>query len=130
MCSRLYNFEGRAIVPGNSTWVISYDERIDAEGNRYKEITDVANNGEPFPTYEEAEEYLELYGSSKHRIVGMKPLISPVPLEELKYYKLIYRSPTEVGIQGEQTVSEVEVFEYLLQDRMSIEPRAERLDSN
>jgi dolichyl-diphosphooligosaccharide--protein glycosyltransferase len=130
MCSRLYNFEGRAIVPGNSTWVISYDERIDAEGNRYKEITDVANNGEPFTTYEEAEEYLELYGSSKHRIVGMKPLISPVPLEELKYYKLIYRSPTEVWIQGEQTVSEVEVFEYLPQDRMSIEPRAERLDSN
>ncbi|MEE9400464.1 MAG: oligosaccharyl transferase, archaeosortase A system-associated, partial [Dehalococcoidia bacterium] len=60
MCSRLYNFEGKAVTPSNSTWVVSYEERIDMEGNRFKEITEVANNGEPFATYEKALEFLEL----------------------------------------------------------------------
>jgi len=113
MCSRLYNFEGKAVTPENSTLVIAYEERIDAEGNRFKIITEVANNGEPFTTYEEALAFLELPGSSKYRIVGTDRFTSPVPLGELEHYDLVYQSPNPFITRGNETISRVEIFEYL-----------------
>jgi len=35
-----------------------------------------------------------------------------VPLEELEHYDLVYKSPTSVLTRGEETISEVEIFEY------------------
>lgn len=106
MCSRLYNFGGEEWVPDNSTWVISYEERIDSEGNRFKEITDVM----PFPNYEDARAFVE--ANPGYRIVGVDPFVSPVPLEKLEHYELVYKSPRIVAIPGEDAISEVEIFEY------------------
>ena len=110
MCARLYNFQGKSVVPGNSTWVISYQDKKDSQGNTYKLITGVANNGQPFATYDDAQTYLERHGTPQDRIVGTSPFVSPVPLGKLEHYKLIHQSPTTVVTQG--NISEVEIFEY------------------
>jgi len=107
MCIRLYNFAGEAVVPDNSTLVISYKDTT-ALGLHYKEISSV----EQFATYEEAEAYLQSKDSSYYRIVGDNAFSSPVPLEELEHYTLIHKSPSTVVTRGNDTISYVEIFEY------------------
>jgi len=108
MCSRLYNFDGKQVVPSNSTWVISYTER-----DGYK----VISTTELFPTYEEAKAYLESQTSPNYRIVGNDPFVSPVPLEKLEHYQQpqpIYHSDTWGAKRGDEILSYyVEIFEYL-----------------
>jgi dolichyl-diphosphooligosaccharide--protein glycosyltransferase len=109
MCSRLYNFGGKAVVPHNSTWVISFQEMIDEEGNKLKVIT----TSRSFSTYEEAEEFLARQTSPNYRLVGRNPFLSPVPLEELNGYKLIHRSGSVAVKREEETIPQVVIFEYL-----------------
>ena len=104
MCSRLYNFDGQQVVPSNSTWVISYTER-----DGYK----VISTTELFPTYEEAKAYLESQTSPNYRIVGFDPFVSPVPLEKLEHYQLVYQSDSWGAKRGDEILSYyVEIFEY------------------
>ena len=112
ICARLYNFGGQAVTPENSTWVISYVEKTDEQGNRYKEITGVANDGEPFATYEEAEAYLGNQSSPNYVIVGTDRFISSVPLEKLEHYTLVHQSDLVVRLSGNETVPYVQIFEY------------------
>jgi dolichyl-diphosphooligosaccharide--protein glycosyltransferase len=105
MSSRLYNFDGKQVVPGNSTLVISYIER-----NGYK----VLSTAQPFPTYEEAKAYLERQTSPNYRIVGNDPFASPVPLEELEHYQLIHQSePWRAELGGKIIAPPVKIFEYV-----------------
>jgi len=94
MAVRLYNFGGQAVVPEYST-VISYTQR--ENGDR------VVNKAQRFDTYEEAVEYMESQGGSNLQIIGDGPYSSPIPLEALEHYKLVYDSPSH----------EVKIFEYL-----------------
>jgi len=103
--ARLYNFDGEAVVPTEST-VISYSEEQDLGGTSYKVIT----NAQSFPTYEEAEAYLASQTSGNYRIVSASPFISPVPLEALNSYERIHSS----GDTTSQTT--VKIFEYLGSD--------------
>jgi hypothetical protein len=104
----LYNFNGEAVVPHNSTLVISYKDTT-VLGKHHKEIT----SSQFFATYEEAQEYLESHPSLNYRIAGDSPFISPVPLEALKRYKLVHQSEPEV-VEGEDgLISYVKIFEYL-----------------
>jgi len=112
MSSRLYDFEGQAVTPVNSTWVISYEELLTSEEVRVKVISDIANNGNPFATYEDALAFLELPQSSNYRIVGTNPSVSPVPLEELEHYNLVYKTPPKFIAREGATMSFVKVFEY------------------
>ncbi|MBN1190744.1 MAG: oligosaccharyl transferase, archaeosortase A system-associated [Dehalococcoidales bacterium] len=106
MCSRLYNFQGSAVIPRNTTRVISFVEKTDLKGTRYKEII----SNEVYPTYEEA---LEACKQSPGSIIaGTDPFISPVPLEKLEQYQLVYQSPTVLGKDGDRMITSVEVFEY------------------
>jgi len=109
MSSRLYIFGGEKWVPTHSTLVISYIEKTNTRGVKYKEISDRRN----FATYEEAEAFLELHGSSNYRMVGDNQLLSPVPLEKLEHYRLIYKSPGTMAVRGNETISKVEIFEYI-----------------
>ncbi len=105
MCVRLYNFGGHAVIPDGSTWVISYTEHEDGS----KEIT----SDQRFATYEEAVDYLKSQNTPNYRIVGRDPFASPVPLEELDRYQLVYQSPSTVLQSGDERVSYVEIFEYV-----------------
>jgi dolichyl-diphosphooligosaccharide--protein glycosyltransferase len=108
MCSRLYNFGGEAVVPHNSTVVISYKETTVLRV-QFKEIT----SAQSFATYEEAQEYLESQIAPNYRIVGESPFISPVPLEALEHYQLVHRSDPEVIEGSGDPLSYVKIFEYL-----------------
>jgi len=113
MSSRLYWFDGEEVVPGNSTWVISFTERMDQRGTRYKEITEIANGEKPFGTYEEALEFVDSQTDPNYRIVGNDQLRSPVPLEKLEHYNLVYSSPPPIAGPGETAVPDVKIFEYV-----------------
>lgn len=110
MCARLYNFGATAAVPNNSTWAISYAEKADANGDKYKKLIGVANNGSPFGTYEDAMKFIGDH--PEFTIVGLDPFRSPIPLEALNGYKLIYSSNSSVAQRGNRSLSYVEIFEY------------------
>jgi dolichyl-diphosphooligosaccharide--protein glycosyltransferase len=108
MCSRLYNFGGETVVPQDSTWAIKYSEVEDEDGNKYKMITDAANEGLPFTTYDEAKTFID--DNPDYVIVGIHPFSSPVPLVELEHYELIHES---ASIQwGESEIPYVKIFQY------------------
>ncbi len=107
MVVRLYNFDGQAVVP-EETLVISYEEKLSREGVRYKEIT----GSETFSTYEEAEAYILSQESGKYVIGNSDPFVTPVPLEKLEHYKLVYQSDATVPVAG-KNVPSVKIFEYV-----------------
>ncbi len=104
---RLYSFGGQAVVPVEST-VISYENRVSPEGISYKEVI----YGQAFPSYEQAEAYIARQASGNYRIVGTSPFNSPVPLEELKNYRLVHESDARVEV-GDGNLPGVKIFEYL-----------------
>ncbi len=105
---RLYNFDGKAVTP-QSPIVISYQQKVSREGKPYKEIT----SAEQFDSYEEAEAYLLSQESANYKIVSDNPFISPVPLEELKHYKLIHSSDGQIRHPELGMLPEVKIFEYV-----------------
>ncbi len=104
---RLYNFHGKAAVPEKSK-VISYEEKKSKEGVWYKEITSTKT----FHSYEEAADYLTEHKSENYRMVSSDQFSTPVPLEGLQHYKLVYESDATVRLSGE-TLPEVLIFEYV-----------------
>jgi oligosaccharyl transferase (archaeosortase A-associated) len=105
--ARLYNFDGQAVTPTQSI-VISYQEKVASGGEKYNEVT----SAQSFTTYEEAEAYISSQTSGNYRIVGTSPFSSPVPLEGLSSYKLVYQSEATTTMMG-QTLPSVKIFEYL-----------------
>jgi dolichyl-diphosphooligosaccharide--protein glycosyltransferase len=105
---RLYNFDGKQVVPSSSI-VISFEERVSRDGQPYKEIT----SAKSFPSYEGAEAYVSSQKSGNYRIVNSDPFASPVPLQALEHYKLVYSSKGSKTIPGGGLISEVKIFEYI-----------------
>jgi hypothetical protein len=89
------------VIPWNGTSIWS--------GLQYKIIT-----GEPkyFSSYEEAETYVSSQTSGNYAIGSLDPFSSPVPLEELSSYELIYQSDATTTVAG-LTLPSVKIFEYL-----------------
>jgi oligosaccharyl transferase (archaeosortase A-associated) len=105
---RLYNFDGEQVVPRNSV-VISYEQKVNREGQSYKQIT----AAKAFSDYGEAEAYVDAQKSGNYRIVGSDPFASPVPLEALEHYKLVYSSEGTAVQPSGKLVPEVKIFEYV-----------------
>jgi len=108
LAARLYNFDGKAVTP-EQVAVISYEEKPFQEGG----VVKVVNEIKMFPSYEEAQSYIAEQESGQLQIVGDSPFLSPVPLEALKNYKLIYSSPESTFFPGVGNVPTVKIFEYL-----------------
>ncbi len=107
MAIRLYNFDGKAVVPAtNSSIVISYIE-VTGDGGRYKEVT----SAQPFSSYEDAQAYVASQTSGNYRIVGTSVAVSPVPLEALGSYERIYPDPADTTAS-----TAVKIFKYLGSD--------------
>ena len=105
--SRLYNFDGQAVIP-ESVIVISYREQTDQQGIYFKAVT----SWEEFDSYEEAETYISEQETDDYHIVGTNPFVSPVPLEALEHYKLIYSSESAATVSANTTVPLIKIFEY------------------
>jgi len=105
---RLYNFDGASLTPDRSI-AIAYQEKVTTTGRKYKEITDV----HPFSSYQEAEAFIASQKSRNYRIVSDNPFLSPVPLERLQSYKLVYSSKSDmIQMSGIGIVPEVKIFEF------------------
>ncbi len=106
---RLYNFNGIAVAPRFSI-VIGYEEEIGRDGIRYKKITSTKS----FASYEEAEAYVADEKLGNCRIVSADPFVSPVPLEKLEHYKLVYSSKkSKTWLATGLIIPEVKIFEYI-----------------
>jgi len=108
MSTRLYIFDGEQVIPDNSTYVISYEEKVARGGEPYKEIASIRR----FATYEAGVSYLEQQTGTNYRIVGYSELQSPVPLEKLEHYTLVHESTPPEAAPGETALPEVKIFEY------------------
>ncbi|ATZ61194.2 MAG: oligosaccharyl transferase, archaeosortase A system-associated [Methanosarcinales archaeon Met12] len=108
MVTRLHIFRGEEVIPDNSTWVISYEERTDG-----RVTFRVVTSSQLFPTYTAAREFIAAQDLPNYRIVGASPFISPVPLEGLEHYRLVYESPTMVGMIEGREIRQVKIFEYV-----------------
>jgi oligosaccharyl transferase (archaeosortase A-associated) len=111
MCSRLYNFGAEAVEPINSTYAITYTEVDDTSGNSYRFLTGAANGGSPFETYDEAKAFID--ANPEYIIVGVNPFISPIPLEELEHFEMVY-DPQKVNLPNyNMQFPYVRIFEYI-----------------
>jgi len=108
MIIRLYNFEGKALVPA-MTDVIEYRMVQVQDGKKYKEILD----DKKFTSYDEAVKFLENNKGKNYEIVGADPYTSPVPLEALKNCKLVYGTKDRTTPENGSN-SLIKVFEYQL----------------
>lgn len=115
---RLYNFNGEAVT-AEKPWVITYEDIVDDKGQRFKVVIDRTK----FSSYQEAVEYLESEGTAKRRIVGSNPFSSPIPLEPLKNFRMVYSSEhltvhrdyglEQVLKEDFMPLSEVKIFQYI-----------------
>ena len=106
MVVRLFNFDGKQVTPSEVN-VIGYENVNASDGQKYKAITETKT----FGSYQEAEQFMNSQKSDSYRIVGKDPYDSPVPLEALKNYKLVYGSSQKKQI-GPVTTSYVKIFQY------------------
>ena len=105
MISRLYNFDGKAVIPDNVS-VVEYKEIMVQDGRRFKEINEIKK----FNSYDEAQQFIK-ENNKNYIIAGDDPNKSPVPLDELRGYKLVYNSNEKVST-GSKPQSEIKIFEY------------------
>jgi oligosaccharyl transferase (archaeosortase A-associated) len=108
LATRMYNFDGEEVTP-RSSLVISYQERMNQRGETIKEITDARS----FSSYEKAAAFVSSQPSANYRIVSDSPFISPVPLAELKNYRLAYSSDILIRNTQGGMVPSVKIFEYV-----------------
>jgi dolichyl-diphosphooligosaccharide--protein glycosyltransferase len=108
MIIRLYNFEGKEVIP-TAVDVIEYRMVQMQDGARYKEILD----DKKFTSYAEAQQFLDSNKGKNYEIVGADPYNSPVPLEALKNYKLVYGSKDKTNAENGSN-SLIKIFEYTL----------------
>ena len=108
MAARLYNFNGATVIPQNTS-VLSYIERTFPDGEPYKEVVDLKT----FHSYEEALGYINGQNRSNMRIVGTDPYVSPVPLEPLQNFTLIYTSDESIMHPEVGKMAKVKIFELI-----------------
>jgi dolichyl-diphosphooligosaccharide--protein glycosyltransferase len=106
MVARLYNFDGKAVTP-SYTMVMAWQERQLPDGQKFKEITELKR----FRSYAEAEAYIKGQAQSNYRIIGTDPLVSPVPLEALAAYSLVYRSKELASVGSLTRLPAIKIFE-------------------
>jgi dolichyl-diphosphooligosaccharide--protein glycosyltransferase len=103
---RLYNFDGQQVLPP-STMVMAWQEQRLPDGQKFKEISGFKK----FNTYAEAAAFIPGQKGGNYRIIGTDPLSSPVPLEALAGYKLVYQSSQKASA-GSSPLPMIKIFEY------------------
>lgn len=88
MADRLYFFGGRAVTPDNSTWVVTVERRE----NFAHRMVRIAVNLRRFATLADAQAEVARRGPGDHRIVGLDPRQSPVPLDAVPGLRDVYDS--------------------------------------
>lgn len=100
---RLYNFNGKAAMPDNSAILLTYEDKVSQEGISYHEVT----SSREFSSYEEVEKYVTEHKYGKYVFGNFDPFVTPVPLEEMERYELVYKSDQE-----HDGKAKVKIFEF------------------
>ncbi|MBN1161421.1 MAG: DnaJ domain-containing protein [Dehalococcoidales bacterium] len=101
---RLFNFNGQG-DPGGKAVAITYQDARDVSGIIFKLVV----NAEEFNSYQEALDFVNSQDSNyKYEIVGVDPFISPIPVEPVEDYQLVYSSPTT-----NNATPQIKIFEYI-----------------
>jgi len=103
---RLYNFDGKATIEQKAI-ALCYEDRTDMAGNYFRLITD----SREFGTYNDAEAYVSNQKVGNWVVVSGNPFISPVALDAVEHYRLVYGSEEKL-LLWEAEISEVKIFEY------------------
>jgi oligosaccharyl transferase (archaeosortase A-associated) len=102
--ARLYNFDGKAVVPKeNAAIVLSWQWDTSTEGQRLKKVI----GSWAFNSYEDAEVYIASQQTGNYVLGNNNPFVSPIPLEEMQSYELVYSSPQTTNNQAY-----IKIFEY------------------
>jgi oligosaccharyl transferase (archaeosortase A-associated) len=104
---RLYLYNGDAVTP-TTLLVINYADKVTPSGIAYKEIT----SSKSFNKYKEAADYVAQQTTGNYRIVSTDASLSPVPLERLDRYQLVYSSDQQSSIYTDLGIPVVKIFEY------------------
>ncbi|MHB8084774.1 MAG: oligosaccharyl transferase, archaeosortase A system-associated [Dehalococcoidia bacterium] len=107
MIVRLYDFDGLAVTPQYTT-VMTYSDRQMPDGQTFKEITGLNN----FRDLTDANAFIASQKEGQYRIVGTDPVVSPVPLGQLKEYKLVYESTQKASSGSPTLLPAVKIFQY------------------
>ena len=101
---RLYNFNGQG-APGGRAVVVTYQDARDIHGIIFKLVV----NAEEFDSYQEALDFVNAQDSGyKYEIVGVNPFESPIPVEPIEGYNLVYSSQELIS-----DVPSIKIFEYI-----------------
>jgi len=111
MLARLYFFNGQGQVPHDATVAIRYSQ-VSENGVVAKRIDETLR----FDTYESAEQFVGRQTQARWAIVGASPGQSCVPLEPLKHFRVVHKSPGAVSKTPEGDLPYVSIFEYLQED--------------
>jgi hypothetical protein len=104
---RLYNFDGKAVSSSNTT-VITYETLSADDGTPYRYISDAKT----YPSYQDAVASLSSNSTSTQKIVGTSPFISPIAIEAVQDYTLVYSSPSGSTYQNTGFIPQVKIFQY------------------
>jgi oligosaccharyl transferase (archaeosortase A-associated) len=104
---RLYSFDGQA-VPDGKPVVVGYTTQTQ-NGMTYK----LATSADTYPSYQAALDYIATQKTGNFDIVGTSPFVSPVPLEAVSDFKLIYSSPFTDSFSGNVTIPDIKVFQQV-----------------
>ena len=92
---RLYNFDGEATASEHPVVITFTDDKVLTAGTQHT-------------SYQEALEYIDSLDTPNARIVGINPFASPVPLDKVDDYELVYSSEDKMN-----GIPEVKIFEYV-----------------
>jgi len=106
LCVRLYNFDGKAVIP-QVTLTITYEEE-NRSGETIKRITDF----ETFDSYQKALDFILKEPDKNWQIMGSSPFLCPIPLEALHDYRLVFASGESLQHHDAGNIPEVKVFEH------------------
>jgi oligosaccharyl transferase (archaeosortase A-associated) len=104
---RLYSFDGKALAEGKP-WVVTYDMKVIA-GSSYK----IATNAKEYSSYKAAQDFIASQKSGNYDIAGVSPFVSPVPLEAVPNYNLVYSSKNLRAYTQNATISDIKIFEHV-----------------
>jgi oligosaccharyl transferase (archaeosortase A-associated) len=104
---RLYSFDGKAVAEGKPL-VVNYQEKV--EGGILKKVV---INAEQYPSYQAAQEYIAGQKSGNYDIVSNNPFVSPIPLEAVTGFRLVYSSMYSITYAQNAMMPEIKIFEHL-----------------
>ena len=93
LCVRMFVFNGES-VSIEKPIVITYSDNLDKNGNAIKVVTEIKD----FGSYQSALDYMASRNITNQRIVGANNTSSPIALEAVTDFKLVYNSANEVKI--------------------------------